>query len=82
MFVVSVVSVVLWFLFYEFYPMNPINSMNSINSINSTNPTNPIWEVKMVYVPLRIIFTGLLFYAAYRFGKAVAKEEARELTKK
>ena len=33
-----------------------------------------------VYIPLRIIFTGLLFYAAYRFGKTVGKEETRKLT--
>ena len=31
-----------------------------------------------MYIPLRIVFTGLLFYAAYRFGKAVGKEESRE----
>ena len=37
-------------------------------------------EVKNVYIPLRIIFTGLLFYAAYRFGKAVGNEEERLLT--
>ena len=28
-----------------------------------------------MYIPLRIVFTGVLFYAAYRFGKAVGKEE-------
>ena len=37
-------------------------------------------EVKNMYIPLRIIFTGLLFYAAYRFGKAVGKEEPKQLT--
>ena len=58
------------------------NSSNPRNSINPINPINPIREVKIVnvYVPLRIIFTGLLFYAAYRFGKAVGKEETKELT--
>ncbi len=36
-------------------------------------------EVKKVYIPIRIIFSGLLFYAVYRFGKAVGKEETRQL---
>jgi archaeosine-15-forming tRNA-guanine transglycosylase len=31
-----------------------------------------------MYIPLRILFTGVLFYAAYRFGKSVGKEEERE----
>lgn len=30
-----------------------------------------------MFIPLRILFTGVLFYAAYRFGKTVGKEEER-----
>ena len=31
-----------------------------------------------MFIPLRILFTGVLFYAAYRFGKSVGKEEERK----